>query len=175
MRSKHNWYRRFTRGARRMTCVTLTDVARRLGSTRAFARMGRAASRLDRRLQRASGGRWSVLGRVRLPQLVLTTTGRRSGEPRDAVLLYARDGESWVVLASNWGQGHDPAWALNLRADPHARVTVAGSSTQVVARTASDDERARLMPRLREIWPGYDAYAARAGRPLPLFVLDPRT
>jgi deazaflavin-dependent oxidoreductase (nitroreductase family) len=158
-----------------MSHVTFTDVARRLGSTRAFARIGRAASGLDQRVQRATGGRWSVLGRVRLPQLVLTTTGRRSGEPRDAVLLYARDDASWVVLASNWGQAHDPAWALNLLADPRASVTVGGSTTEVVARTASDEERARLLPRLREIWPGYDAYAERAGRPLPLFVLDPRT
>lgn len=157
-----------------MARVTLTDVARRLGSTRAFARIGRAVSGVDRRLQRATGGRWSVLGRVRLPQLVLTTTGRRSGDPRDAVLLYARDGSAWVVLASNWGQAHDPAWALNLLADPRATVTVAGVGTPVRARTASDDERARLLPRLREIWPGYDAYAERAGRPLPLFVLEPQ-
>ncbi|MBT0992811.1 nitroreductase family deazaflavin-dependent oxidoreductase [Cellulomonas sp. DKR-3] len=154
--------------------MNLSDLARSLGSTRAFARVGRAASRLDRRIQRATDGRWSVLGRARLPQLVLTTTGRRTGEPRDAVLLYGRDGTAWVVLASNWGQGHDPAWALNLLAEPHASVTVGGVTTRVVARPASDDERVRLLPRMREIWPGYEAYAERAGRSLPLFVLEPR-
>lgn len=114
-----------------------------------------------------------MLGRAVLPQLILTTTGRRSGEPREAMLLYARDGSDWVVIGSNWGQEHHPAWSLNLLADPRARVTVLGESTDVVAHLADDDERARLMPALRAVWPGYDDYAARAGRELRVFVLRP--
>lgn len=156
-----------------MRRVNPTDLARRAARTRWFAALGRATSRLDRRLQRATDGRWTVLGRAHLPQLVLTTTGRRSGEPREVVLLHAVDGGSWVVLASNWGQAHHPAWALNLLAAPHAQVTVRGATTPVVARVAGPDEVDRLLPRMRAIWPGYEAYAQRAGRELYLFVLDP--
>lgn len=146
---------------------------RRLGRTRWFARAGRAVSGLDRRIQQATRGRWSVLGRPTLPQLVLTTTGRRSGEPRDAVLLHVRDGERWVVVGSNWGQQHHPAWSLNLLADPRARVAVDGRSVDVVAHLAVDDERARLLDALRAVWPGYDDYADRSGRDLRVFVLTP--
>ena len=156
-----------------MRGVNVTDLARLASRTRWFAALGRAASRLDRRLQRASGGRWTVLGRAHLPQLVLTTRGRRTGEPREVVLLHARDGDSWVVLASNWGQAHHPAWALNLLAEPRAQVTVRGASTPVTARVAEPDEAARLLPRMRALWPGYEAYEQRAGRDLYLFVLDP--
>jgi deazaflavin-dependent oxidoreductase (nitroreductase family) len=149
------------------------SAVRRLGTTRWFARLGRAASGLDRRLQQRTRGRWSVLGRPTLPQLVLTTTGRVSGEPRAATLLYVRDGERFVVLGSNWGQDHHPAWSGNLLAQPRASVTLAGVTTPVVAAIASDDDRARLMPALLEVWPGYAAYAQRSGRELRMFVLTP--
>ncbi|CAM5790667.1 nitroreductase/quinone reductase family protein [Cellulomonas persica] len=151
----------------------LTDLARRASRTRWFAALGRSASRLDRRLQRATDGRWTVMGRARLPQLVLTTRGRRTGAPREVVLLHAVDGDAWVVLASNWGQAHHPAWALNLLAEPRAQVTVRGRTTPVVARVASHDEAERLLPRMRALWPGYEAYEQRAGRDLYLFVLEP--
>src|SRR4051794_6756598 len=77
--------------------VHLTALVRRLGRTHWFARLGRLVSGVDRRLQKASRGRWSVLGPPRLPQLILRTTGRVSGEPREAVLLYALDGDAWVL------------------------------------------------------------------------------
>ena len=80
-------------------------VVRRVGRTRWFARIGRVTSQIDRRLHKASRGRFSVLVRPTLPHLVLTTTGRTSGQPREAVLLYAVDGDGWVLIGSNWGQG----------------------------------------------------------------------
>ena len=153
--------------------MDLTPAVRRLGRTRWFARAGRATTGLDRRLQKASRGRWSILGRSSLPQLILTTTGRRSREPREAVLLYALDGDAWVLIGSNWGQGHHPAWSGNLLADPRATVTVAGVTTPVVATLADDAERARLLPALLAVWPGYGDYAARAGRELRVFRLAP--
>ena len=153
--------------------MDFTSAIRRLGRTRWFARIGRAVSGLDRRLQKRTRGRWSVLGKAVLPQLILTTTGRRSGEPREAMLLFARDGADWIVIGSNWGQEHHPAWSLNLLASPRATVTVRGETTDVVAHLADDDERRRLMPALRAVWPGYDDYAARAGRDLRVFVLTP--
>ena len=153
--------------------MDLTATVHRLGRTRWFARLGRATAGIDRRLQKATNGRWSTLGRTRLPQLILTTTGRRSGEPREAVLLYARDGDGWVLMGSNWGQEHHPAWSGNLLADPRATVTVDGVTTAVVASLADDDERVRLLPALLAVWPGYDDYAARAGRELRVFRLAP--
>ncbi|WP_029291251.1 nitroreductase/quinone reductase family protein [Cellulomonas sp. HZM] len=153
--------------------MDLTPAVRRLGRTRWFAWVGARVSGIDRRIQKRTSGRWSVLGRAHLPQLVLTTTGRRSGEPREAALLYVRDGSAWVVVGSNWGQQHHPAWSLNLLADPHATVTVTGQATPVVARLADEDERSRLMPQLRAVWPGYDEYAARSGRDLRVFLLEP--
>jgi deazaflavin-dependent oxidoreductase (nitroreductase family) len=151
--------------------MDLTATARRLGRTRWFARLARATAGIDRRLQKSTRGRWSTLGRTRLPQLILTTTGRRSGEPREAVLLYAVDGDGWVLVGSNWGQAHHPAWSGNLVADPHATVTIKGVTVPVVATLVHDDERARLLPALLAVWPGYADYAERAGRPLRVFRL----
>ncbi|WP_456847054.1 nitroreductase family deazaflavin-dependent oxidoreductase [Cellulomonas sp. P5_C6] len=153
--------------------MTFTATVRRLGRTRWFARIGRVTSGVDRRLQKATAGRLSVLGRPTLPQLILTTTGRKSGEPREAVLLYAVDGDGWVLIGSNWGQEHHPAWSGNLLATPAATVTIGGVTTPVVATLADDDERARLLPALLDVWPGYDDYAARAGRELRVFRLAP--
>jgi deazaflavin-dependent oxidoreductase (nitroreductase family) len=153
--------------------VDITAALRRAGRTRWFARLGRAVSRLDRRIQKATDGRWSVLGRPTLPHLILTTTGRRTGEPRDAALLYARDGDRWVVIGSNWGQEHHPAWSGNLLAEPRAAVTVGGRRVDVVGHLADGDERARLLDSLRAIWPGYDDYDARTVRDLRVFVLTP--
>jgi len=153
--------------------VDITAALRRAGRTRWFARLGRAVSRLDRRIQKATDGRWSILGRPTLPHLILTTTGRRSGEPRDATLVYARDGERWVVIGSNWGQQHHPAWSGNLLADPRAAVTVDGRRADVRAHLADGPERERLLDELLAIWPGYDDYAARTDRELRVFVLTP--
>ena len=153
--------------------MDLTTTARRLGRTRWFARLGRATTGIDRRLQKASGGRWSTLGKPSIPQLILTTTGRKSGEPREAVLVYAVDGDGWVLIGSNWGQAHHPAWSGNLLADPHATVTIAGVTTPVVATLADDDERARLRPAMLAVWPAYTSYAERADRELRVFRLAP--
>ena len=150
-----------------------TAIVRRVGRTRWFARIGRATSQLDRRLHKASRGRFSVIGRPTLPHLVLTTTGRTSGQPREAVLLYAVDGDGWVLIGSNWGQEHHPAWSGNLLADPHATVTIAGVTTPVVAALADAQERARLLPALLAVWPAYASYAERADRELRVFRLAP--
>ncbi len=155
--------------------MSVTSAVRRLGRTRWFARLGRAMSGLDRRLQKATRGRLSVLGKPTLPQLILTTTGRKTGEPREAVLLYAVDGDGWVLIGSNWGQEHHPAWSGNLLANPSASVTITGVTTPVTAALASDDERARLLPALLTVWPAYETYAARASaRELRVFRLITR-
>ena len=77
------------------------------------------------------------------PSLLLTTTGAKSGEPRTAPLIYARDGDDYLVVASVGGMPKHPSWYHNLRANPHAHIQVKGEHLDVVARTATDDELVR--------------------------------
>ena len=149
------------------------DLLRRLGHQRWFARTGRALVPLDRALHRASRGRWGGIGPSVLPQLLLTTTGRTSGLPRQVPLLYARDGDALVVVASNWGQAHHPGWSANLIAEPRAWVQIGGRSCPVLARLASPADKARVWPLVVQVWPAYDTYAARSGRDLRVFLLEP--
>jgi deazaflavin-dependent oxidoreductase (nitroreductase family) len=133
--------------------------------------------RLHRRVVRASGGRrglwpprpgkWGALR--------LTTTGRRSGEPRSVILGYYEDGPNLVSMAMNgWGAA-EPAWWLNLQADPRARVELAGGIRRdVLARRAAGEERDRLWQRWRELDKNLDSYAARRPRATAVVVLEPR-
>lgn len=148
------------------------QIARRAGHARSFARMGRLLVPVDRLVARLTGGRVIALGV--LPSLLITTTGRRSGQPRTNPLLYVPDGDAFVVIGSNWGQRHQPAWALNLIANPAATVTVKGSQIPVRARVTSGAERDRLWQLLVEQWPAYETYVRRAGdRKIPIFRLEP--
>jgi deazaflavin-dependent oxidoreductase (nitroreductase family) len=154
--------------------VPLRSLVRRLGGRRWFAALGRAVVPADTLVSRLTGGRVIALGLA--PSLLLTTTGRRSGQPRATPLVYAHDGHGFLVVGSNWGRPVQPAWALNLLADPSAEVRVAGRHLQVAARVLSGDERARAWKRLLAVWPAYDTYAQRAGgRPLHVFRLEPVT
>ncbi len=149
----------------------ISSLARRMGSTRLFALVGRAYVPFDRWLGRLSRGRAVALG---LPSLLITTTGRTSGQPRTNPLLYAADGDAFVVIGSNWGQAHHPAWSGNLLADPNATVVVRGKELRVRARLAEGAERERLRGLLLSVWPAYQAYEARAeGRTLRIFRLEP--
>ena len=98
-----------------------------------------------------------------VPSLILTTTGRRSGQPRRQPLLYVRDGDDFVVVGSNWGKTRQPAWTGNLRAAPRATVTVGGRSVPVTAAGVSGAERDRLWRLLVAQWPAYETYVQRAG------------
>jgi len=108
--------------------------------------------------------------------LRLTTTGRRSGEPRSVIVGYFQDGPNLVSLAMNgWGEA-EPAWWLNLQSEPRAIVDLAGGrQLGVVGRRAVGDERSRLWQRWREIDEGLDAYAARRPRETAIVVLEPRS
>jgi deazaflavin-dependent oxidoreductase (nitroreductase family) len=147
-------------------------LARRLGRHRWFAVVGRAYVPLDRLVARLTRGRVVALG---LPSLLITTTGRRSGEPRTQPLLYTADGDAFVVIGSNWGQQQQPAWTANLLAQPDAVVTVHGIQIPVRARHVRGAERDRLWARLLDLWPAYAEYETRAGgRELRVFLLERR-
>jgi deazaflavin-dependent oxidoreductase (nitroreductase family) len=107
------------------------------------------------------------------PTLLLTTTGRRSGEARTAPLIFGRDGDDLLIVASVGGSPKHPAWYLNLQADPHASVQVLGERFDVRARTASPDDKPRLWRIVNEVWPNYDVYQSRTEREIPVVVLSP--
>ena len=152
----------------------LDETIKRLGHKRWFATVGKhVAPRVDRFLLRVTGGRGVAIGRKGLPTLFLTTTGRKSGQERVTPLLYFRDGGNVIVAGSNWGQTHHPAWALNLKANPRAKMQIGREKVDVVARVAEGDERERLWPELEEKWPAYRTYTERSGRDIMVFVLEP--
>ena len=107
------------------------------------------------------------------PSLLLTTTGRKTGEPRTAPLIFARDGDDYLVVASVGGSPKHPAWYLNLRDDPTAHIQVRGEHLDVTARTATDEEKPRLWGIVNEVWPNYDTYQTRTDRVIPVVVLTP--
>ncbi|MBV9951843.1 MAG: nitroreductase family deazaflavin-dependent oxidoreductase [Acidimicrobiia bacterium] len=107
------------------------------------------------------------------PTLLLTTTGRRSGEARTSALIYGRDGDDYVIVGSVGGSPKDPAWYLNLTADPHASIQVKGDRFDVTARVASPEEKPRLWAIMQDIWPNYDVYQSRTDREIPVVVLTP--
>ncbi|MFJ8925967.1 nitroreductase family deazaflavin-dependent oxidoreductase [Streptomyces sp. NPDC102364] len=111
-----------------------------------------------------------------VPTLLLTTTGRRTGEPRTKALIFGRDGEDYLVVASTGGAPKHPSWYLNLLAHPAAEIQVKGAHIPVVARAVtSGAERARLWRTVTGYWPNYDTYQARTDRLIPVVVLTPTT
>jgi len=105
--------------------------------------------------------------------LLLTTTGRKSGKQRTVPLLYLRDGDALVVIASFGGHDYHPDWYLNLVANPGIDVTVDGRQSAMTARTANPEERARLWPQALAAYDGYSGYQSRTEREIPVVLLDP--
>ena len=104
--------------------------------------------------------------------LVLTTTGRRTGDKRRNALIYGTDGDDYLVVASKGGHKNHPLWYLNLVADPDVQVQVLAERFKAKARVASPEEKKRLWPKMTKIWPEYDKYQARTERDIPVIVLE---
>jgi deazaflavin-dependent oxidoreductase (nitroreductase family) len=133
----------------------------------------RIAARLDPVVYRLSGGRFTSTGPLTIPQLVLTTTGRRSGQRRTVSLGYLADGPDFVVVASNFGKAHHPAWSYNLDATPVASVNVRGRDVSVRATRLADDEKRAIWPRLVGIIPQFRVYVTRTDRNIKVYRLRP--
>ncbi|MCU7727481.1 nitroreductase family deazaflavin-dependent oxidoreductase [Actinoplanes sp. KI2] len=145
---------------------------RAVGAWPGFTPVARSLVGLDRWLGRLTRGRVVALGMA--PSLMLTTTGRRSGQPRSNPLQYVRDGDDLIVIASNWGGTNDPGWAWNLRSDANARVLLGGRDLPVKAHETHGADRDRLWQLIVDQWPGYQNYRTRAShRRLPIFRLTP--
>jgi deazaflavin-dependent oxidoreductase (nitroreductase family) len=107
------------------------------------------------------------------PAALLTTTGRKSGEPRTTPTLYLRDGDRVILPASFGGRADNPTWYHNLKANPNVEVQIRGDLLHLVARDATDGERERYWPRLIKIYPPYRGYREATDRVIPLVVCEP--
>jgi deazaflavin-dependent oxidoreductase (nitroreductase family) len=104
--------------------------------------------------------------------LLLTTTGRQSGEPRTSALIYDLHRGDYVVVASKGGAPEHPGWYLNLESNPEVEVQVWGDKFQAKARTATAEERKQIWPKMTAEWPDYDNYQKKTEREIPLVILE---
>lgn len=132
----------------------------------------RAMSALNVWLYRLSGGR--IAGSMKgAPILLLTTRGRKSGKTRVTPLLYLRDGENLVLVASKGGAPKHPIWFLNAEASPDVEVEVGRTRERRRARRTSPEERERLWPKLVEMYAPYADYQTKTTREIPVVILEP--
>jgi deazaflavin-dependent oxidoreductase (nitroreductase family) len=127
---------------------------------------------IDRWLMRRTRGKFALT--LGMPTLLLTTTGRKTGEPREAPLLYLDYDDQYVVIGTRFGNTSHPAWYQNLLASPQAVILLDGNRIEVTMREARDDEREILWERATRLYSGYEKYKSRVGeRRIPILVLSP--
>lgn len=137
--------------------------------------MSRTNVVLYRRTGGLLGSKWRVGSAFPwgLPVCLLTTTGRKSGEPRTAPLLFLEDGENVVLVASQGGLPKHPLWYLNVTADPRVTVQIKRDIREMNARVATEEERAELWPRLTSMYPDFDNYQSWTERTIPVVICIP--
>ena len=130
----------------------------------------RLLSRIHVSLYRLSRGR--IGGRLwNAPVLLLTTIGRKTGKKRTTPVLYLRDGERIIIVASNGGRDNEPSWWTNLRHDPHADVQIRSEKGKMIARKAAEEEKGDYWPLLTKMYPAYNDYQRRTRREIPVVIL----
>ena len=132
------------------------------------------ASRVDPVIFRLSGGRLTSMGPVVIPQLILTTRGRKSGQERDAQLAYTDLDGAVYVVASNFGGERHPAWSYNLQAEPNAFMQLRDARIPICAEHLNDEEKHAVWERLCENIPNYSTYRERTTRNINVYRLSPR-
>lgn len=154
--------------------AVVQGVAVRVASSKAGSFVIRKLMPLDRKVRLRSRGRRTVLGPIGLPTLLLETVGRKSGQKRLSPLLFARDeGESVIVVGSNFGQQHHPAWTGNLLAQPLAHVISGGVEVPVVAELLSGAEADAGWQKMVDLAGNYAVYKTRTDREIRVFRLTP--
>jgi deazaflavin-dependent oxidoreductase (nitroreductase family) len=128
---------------------------------------------VDRAVVRLTRGRRNIAPQA-LPELVLHTTGRRTGKRHATPVLYLEDQGQYVVVASNYGRPRHPGWSFNLTAEPSAEIQIGTRRRAVTARRATSEEFERWWPCLVGIWPGWLTYRRLTDREFRMFVLEPR-
>ena len=133
----------------------------------------RVATGLHTSLYKRSGGR--IAGRFsKQPMMLLTTTGRRSGQPRVTPLLCIKDGERFLAVASFGGDDRDPQWFKNLQANPEATIQLEGQTIPVRATVATPEEKKTLWPKVIAAYKGYANYQRKTSRDIPVVILTRR-
>lgn len=137
-------------------------------------------SRINTAVYKATGGRLGSKWRLGsrhfgdLPPVgILTTVGRKSGQRRESPLLFLRDGDRVLLVASNGGRAHHPQWYLNLRANPSVTFRIRNEVLALRARDATEAERAQYWPRLDAMYPDFADYRSWTDRPLPIVICEP--
>lgn len=143
----------------------------RLAKTKAGSATIRFLTPLDRRILLRTKGRYTVLGPIGAPTMLLTTTGAKSGLKRTSPLLYARDGDAIVVAGSNFGGEKHPAWSGNLKANPDALVTMGGRDIAVRAELLAGADAEAAYQRLADVVEVYSEYRNRTDRQIRVFRL----
>lgn len=131
----------------------------------------RSLSPFDRFVIERSGGRYTALGPLGAPTMLLTTTGTVTGRSRTMPLLFARDGDDIIVAGSNFGQEHHPAWSKNLIVHPDAIATVGGKEVSVTAELLRGEEAGAAFEKMIEVVPVYAEYRNRTNRAIRVFRL----
>jgi len=142
--------------------------------TKPVAWLIRRGTPLDRWLLAKSGGRLTILGPMAVPLLLLSTTGRKSGQRRQIPLAYMREDNRLFLVGSNFGQAHHPAWVLNLLADPNAWVTMGGNEIPVLATELTGAEHDRVYQMFVDYVSNYATYQHRTDRDIHVFALTKR-
>ena len=134
----------------------------------------RILSPIDRFVSRITGRKMTFVDLVSgLPVLLLTTTGARTGAHRTQPVLYLPEGDGLVVIASNWGQAHNPSWYYNLQANPNAEVTLSGATYDVIAREVTGPQRDQYWQQGCLIYPAWNLYKKRSPhRQFPVMILS---
>lgn len=146
---------------------------RAFAATKAGSWTIRKLTPLDRKVMVKSSGRYTVLGPIGVPNLLLETTGRKSRVKRLSPLLFARDGDSIIVVGSNFGQEHHPAWTANLMANPAATVKLGGKTIPVTAQLLAGTEADEAYRKMTEVANAYSVYRGRTARAIRVFRLTP--
>lgn len=148
------------------------NLIERMAGAEWFSRVApKIVPRMDFFVHKITGGR-ILPSSLYMPALLLTTTGRKSGLPRTVPVATFPHGDALIVVGSNYGREHHPAWSSNLIANPEATVEFRGKTFAVKARLADAAEKAELWPRILRKWPHFNTYAERSGRDIRLFVLE---
>ncbi len=130
------------------------------------------AAKVDPFLYKVSGGRFTSTGPLTIPQLTLTTIGRKSGKERTVQLGYTEDGADVLIVASNFGGTNHPAWSHNLDANPAAKILLGAESKDVTAARLTDSEKAILWPKIANTIPQMKSYVKRTDRNIRVYRLS---
>ncbi len=133
-----------------------------------------AVIKVDRALYRLTGGRLSTITLSGKKGLTLISTGAKSGQRRENQMQYVPDGDTFLVIGSNWGEPKHPAWTSNLIAHPDVQANVRGRLLTVRAHLLDGDEREAAWLRMLAVWPSFEQYVDRSGRQLRIFRLVTR-